>query len=165
MTTPNTVAPQLEVTIGGANPGSAGLTTGVYSANVAGAPVISSTTTTVEITPAVDVPETTVYKLLVPDVTTQSRAVSVINEVDGQINYISGVSATIGATLNRFSGVMDFLGSTRSGMEVSRSRIMDADFAEETSHLTASKIISQSSLALLAQANSQAKMVLQLLTP
>ncbi|MBF0188802.1 MAG: flagellin FliC, partial [Magnetococcales bacterium] len=44
-----------------------------------------------------------------------------------------------------------------------RSRIMDADIAAETSQLTKNSILQQAATAILAQANQQPQMALQLL--
>ncbi|MFN5938912.1 MAG: flagellin, partial [Polaromonas sp.] len=45
----------------------------------------------------------------------------------------------------------------------SRSRIMDADFAQETANLSRAQILSQAGSAMLAQANQMPQSVLSLL--
>ena len=44
-----------------------------------------------------------------------------------------------------------------------RSRIMDADYAQETANLARAQILQQAGSAMLSQANAQPQMVLQLL--
>jgi flagellin len=51
----------------------------------------------------------------------------------------------------------------RENQEASRSRIMDADFAEETARLTRAQILQQAGTAMLAQANALPNNVLSLL--
>lgn len=48
-------------------------------------------------------------------------------------------------------------------MSASRSRILDADYATETTNLARAQIISQAATAMLAQANQSAQTVLALL--
>lgn len=161
-TTP-TPAPTLDVVIGGNAPGKAGLTAGTKVATYPEAPLISTVTTTVEITPAIVVPETTVYTVTPPDVSTQTKAVETLTAVDRQLDFISKVRSDMGAALNRFDSIASNLGAQIGNLSSSRGRIVDADYAQETSQLSAAQIMSQSSTAMLAQANAQAKLVLSLL--
>ena len=47
--------------------------------------------------------------------------------------------------------------------QAARSRVMDTDYARETTELARTQIIQQAATAMLAQANVQAKQVLTLL--
>ena len=47
--------------------------------------------------------------------------------------------------------------------QASQSRIQDADFAQETSNLTKSQILSQAATSMLAQANASKQSLLALL--
>jgi flagellin len=48
-------------------------------------------------------------------------------------------------------------------LTAARSRIQDADFAEETAHFSKSKIVQQAGVSILAQANQQPNIALSLL--
>jgi flagellin len=55
------------------------------------------------------------------------------------------------------------LTESNQNMSASRSRILDTDYATETSNMAKSQIISQAATAMLAQANQSAQSVLSLL--
>jgi len=55
------------------------------------------------------------------------------------------------------------LSEASQNMSASRSRILDTDYATETSSLAKQQIISQAATAMLAQANQQPQSVLSLL--
>jgi len=55
------------------------------------------------------------------------------------------------------------LQSSIENQSAARSRIMDADFAQETSNLSRGQILQQAGTAMLAQANQSSQTVLSLL--
>ena len=65
--------------------------------------------------------------------------------------------------VNRLEFAVDNLNNISTNTSISRSRIMDTDYAEETSKLARTQIIQQVATAVLAQANPHQKMVLNLL--
>jgi flagellin len=60
-------------------------------------------------------------------------------------------------------GVITSLSASRENAEAARSRIMDADYAEETANLSRAQILQQAGVAMLAQANAMPQNVLSLL--
>ena len=58
---------------------------------------------------------------------------------------------------------MSNLTESTQNLSASRSRILDADYATETTNLARAQIISQAATAMLAQANQSAQTVLALL--
>jgi len=64
---------------------------------------------------------------------------------------------------NRIDSTVANLTNIVTNTESSRSRIVDADFAAETSNLTKAQILSQAATAMLAQANASKQSVLSLL--
>ena len=84
-------------------------------------------------------------------------------EIDSDIDTVSGLRATFGATQNRFEAVIASVQSYAENVSASRSRIQDADFAAETANLTKTQIMQQAGVAMLAQANSAPQNVLSLL--
>jgi flagellin len=102
-------------------------------------------------------------KIAAIDVTTQIGATKAIEAIDAAINSVSADQAKAGAYQNRLDAVVSNLTESTQNMSASRSRILDTDYATETSNLAKSQIISQAATAMLAQANQSAQSVLSLL--
>ena len=83
--------------------------------------------------------------------------------IDAAIQRATDARAEAGAQLNRLDSAARSLEASNIQARASRSRILDADFAQETAALTKAQILSQSSTAMIAQANAQAGVVLRLL--
>ena len=83
--------------------------------------------------------------------------------LDADIDDVSGLRATFGATQNRFEAVISSVQSYAENVSASRSRIQDADFAAETANLTKVQIMQQAGVAMLSQANLAPQNVLTLL--
>jgi len=86
-----------------------------------------------------------------------------IGELDLAMTAVSNQRANFGATQNRLIHAVDNLTNVVTNAEVTRSRIMDTDYAEATSELARTQIIQQAGTAMLAQANELPATVLQLL--
>lgn len=93
----------------------------------------------------------------------QSAANSAILLIDHAIDSVTSIRAKLGAYQNRFEAVIANLSSISLNTSVARSRILDADMAAETAKLTQSNIMQQAGTAILAQANQQPSLILQLL--
>jgi flagellin len=83
--------------------------------------------------------------------------------MDGALSSVASSRATTGAIQSRFEALVSNLQVTTENLTASRSRILDADFAEETAKLTRSQILQQAGTAMLAQANAAPQNVLALL--
>ncbi len=88
---------------------------------------------------------------------------SAINKIDGALDSVSVIRSELGAYQNRFESVIANLGNVAENTYSARSRIMDADIATETAKLTQNSIMQQAGSAMLAQANQQPRIALQLL--
>jgi flagellin len=97
------------------------------------------------------------------DVTTQQGASDAIRALDAAINQVSAAQAMSGALNNRLDVILNNLSEGLQNMSASRSRILDTDYATETSELAKQQIIQQAATAMLAQANQQPQVVLALL--
>ena len=97
------------------------------------------------------------------DVSTQSGAMVAIKAIDSAIDQISLQQSRAGAYQNRLDSVVSNLTESNQNMSASRSRILDTDYAQETTNLAKSQIISQAATAMLAQANQAGQSVLALL--
>ena len=89
----------------------------------------------------------------------------VIGQLDLAMTAVSNQRASFGAIQNRLVHAIDNLTNVVTNAEVTRSRIMDTDYAESTSELARTQIIQQAGTAMLAQANQLPSTVLQLLQP
>ena len=97
------------------------------------------------------------------DISSVAGADTALTSMDAALTAINSARANLGAIQNRFSSVVSTLQSTTENLSAARSRIMDADFAMETSSLTRGQILQQAGTAMLAQANSLPNNVLSLL--
>jgi len=97
------------------------------------------------------------------DISTASGAQSSLNILDKAINTVTDLRASMGAYQNRLSAAISNLETTSMNLQASRSRILDTDYAKETTNLAKSQIITQAATAMLAQANQSAQSVLALL--
>ena len=96
-------------------------------------------------------------------VDTASNANDTIVRVDAALTSVSSLRSTLGAIQNRFESTVTNLQTTAENLSASRSRVQDADFAEETAALTKNQILQQAGVAMLAQANALPNNVLALL--
>jgi flagellin len=96
-------------------------------------------------------------------IATVSGAQFAINWIDAGLNIVNDVRSSFGALQNRFESTVRNLQDSVEATEASRSRIRDADFAQETANLTRAQILQQAGVAMLAQANQQPQSVLSLL--
>ena len=86
-----------------------------------------------------------------------------IGKLDTAIQTVDTFRATLGAKINRMTSAADNLSNVSMNTSASRSRILDADYAQATTELARSQIIQQAATAMLAQANQQPQAVLSLL--
>ena len=96
------------------------------------------------------------------EVITGTQSVT-LGYLDTALARVSSHRATLGATMNRLEYAVDNLANVSQNTAASRSRILDADYASESTELARTQIIQQAGTAMLAQANQQAQSVLALL--
>ena len=96
-------------------------------------------------------------------VDSRANAQSALSALDGAIAKVSTQRATLGAQENRLQHKISNLQTTSENLQAAESRIRDVDMAEEISEYTKNNILLQVSTAMLTQANSSAKSVLELL--
>lgn len=96
-------------------------------------------------------------------VTTNANANTAMGYVDTAIDAVNTRRAALGAAISRLEHTVDNLENNAVNHAASRSRILDADYAAETTELARTQIIQQAGTAMLAQANQKTQSVLQLL--
>ena len=92
-----------------------------------------------------------------------TAAANSITGIDSALTIVNTKRAELGAMTNRLEYAADNLANVSQNTSASRSRILDADYASETTELARTQIIQQAGTAMLSQANQQAQSVLALL--
>ncbi len=96
-------------------------------------------------------------------IATQAGATAAIATIDKALSYVNAERSKLGAIENRLTHTVDNLTNIVTNTAASKSRIVDTDYANETTELARAQIISQAATAMLAQANQSAQGVLSLL--
>ena len=97
------------------------------------------------------------------DVSSQEGATAALSSIDEALGSVSLDRANLGAVQNRLEATVNNLSSNSINLVASRSRILDADFAAETTNLAKSQVLGQAAQAMLAQANQSQQQVMSLL--
>jgi flagellin len=97
------------------------------------------------------------------DIGDADGAQNALEVIDAAIASIDGSRSDLGAVQNRMNFTISNLSNIQSNVTDARSRIQDVDFASETAELTKQQILSQTSSAMLAQANQLPQTALSLL--
>lgn len=86
-----------------------------------------------------------------------------IQTIDYALSQLSRVRGDIGAVQNRFISAISSLSVASENLSAARSRVRDADVAQETAELTRNQILIQAGVSVLAQANQLPSVALSLL--
>ncbi len=105
----------------------------------------------------------TLYSIDDVDISTVEGASDAIRAIDGAIGQIDSMRGDLGALQNRFESTIANLQNVSENLSAARSRILDADIAQETSAMTKNNILQQAGVAILSQANQTPQLALQLL--
>jgi len=92
-----------------------------------------------------------------------TKGTSAVTAIDSAITAVNSQRATFGAAVNQLTYAVDNLANVKVNSEAARSRVLDTDYARETSELARTQIIQQAGTAMLAQANQLPQTVLSLL--
>ncbi|QBY42978.1 FliC/FljB family flagellin [Arsenophonus nasoniae] len=87
----------------------------------------------------------------------------ILSSLDDALTSVSGLRSSLGAMQNRFEAAVENLNNTINNLSSARSRIQDADFADEVSRLSNGQILQQAGTTVLAMANQSTQSVLSLL--
>ncbi len=98
------------------------------------------------------------------DVTAAGFGTGDLAKFDTALDAISTSRANLGAIQNRLESTVNNLTTKLVSLTDSRSRIEDADFSQETTVLAKAQILSQASMAMLAQANQSQQGILKLIS-
>ena len=94
---------------------------------------------------------------------TADNAQKIIEHMDKMIAVVDGQRADLGAIQNRLESSIRNQSNVAANEADARSRIRDADFAEESANLSQQSIIQQAAASMLMQANTRPQLGLSLL--
>ena len=95
--------------------------------------------------------------------TTATSISAIVDLMDSMISKVDGMRADLGALQNRLESSIRNQSNVAANEADARSRIRDADFAEESANLSQQSIIQQAAASMLMQANTRPQLGLSLL--
>ena len=102
-------------------------------------------------------------QLSAQNVLDQENARDAIRSIDSAISDVDSFRGSLGASQNRFENTINNLETSNTALTESRSRIQDADIAQQAAEQTQNNIRRQAASSVLAQANQNQQIALQLL--
>jgi flagellin len=97
------------------------------------------------------------------EIATSGAANTAIDTLATAIDSVSTVRSALGAVSNRLDHVYNNLANVSTNTKAAQGRIMDTDFAAESSNMTSSQMLLQAGTAMLKQSNSTSSLVMSLL--
>ena len=97
------------------------------------------------------------------DILTSGSADASLTTLSSAIDSVNSNRAGLGASMSRLEYAADNLQNVAQNSASARSRVLDADYASETTELARTQIIQQAATAMLAQANQSQQAILALL--
>ena len=83
------------------------------------------------------------------DISTRESASLAMTVVDAALETLAGVRGGLGAVANRLESTISNLMNISENTSASMSRVMDADFAAESTRLARAQVLQQASVAIL----------------
>lgn len=93
----------------------------------------------------------------------QTAANTTIDTIADAIDAVGAIRSSLGAAANRLDHVYNNLSNVSTNTQAATGRIMDTDFAAESSNMTQSQMLLQAGTAMLKQSNSTSSLVMSLL--
>jgi len=97
------------------------------------------------------------------ELTAAGSASTTIDKLSDAIDSVSTVRSALGAVSNRLDHIYNNLANVSTNTKAATGRIVDTDFAAESSNMTSSQMLLQAGTAMLKQSNSTSSLVLSLL--
>lgn len=88
---------------------------------------------------------------------------AIITTISGALDAVGTLRSSLGAASNRLDHVYNNLSNMRTNTEQARGRILDVDYATETSNMTSKQMLMQASTSMLKQSSSMSQLVLSLM--
>jgi flagellin len=97
------------------------------------------------------------------DLSSVTNASAALATIDAAIDSVSSQRGGLGAHQNRLMSSVRSIATNQENLSAAESRIRDVDVAQETADLTRNAILQQAAVSVLAQANVQPQLALNLL--
>jgi flagellin len=94
---------------------------------------------------------------------TRAMAAEKLATIDTALGKVASTRATLGSQQSRLTSAISNIGIQVENYKSANSRIRDVDFASATAAFTQNKILAQAGASVLAQANQEPEIVMQLL--
>jgi len=151
ITVTNTADPSnTTIVVGGAAPGVAGLAAGSYASAATGLTATVQQSASGYLDPHVDV-------------STLQGVEEALVYLDKKIDFVSSLRSLLGANQQRIEHAIQGINNRSESLGAARSRVVDADYAHESSQLLRRRILQEAGNAMLAQANTETRRALILL--
>src|SRR5690606_19630209 len=95
--------------------------------------------------------------------TTATEAQTAMDNVEDLLDTISEMRSAFGANINRLNHTNNNLANMKDNTDMSKGRIMDADFAMESANMSKNSMLMQSGISMLKQAGQMPGLVMSLL--
>ncbi|MGY3866791.1 lateral flagellin LafA [Aeromonas bivalvium] len=93
----------------------------------------------------------------------QTKASDAITATTNLLDQIGSVRSSFGANINRLEHTVNNLSNMKENTDMANGRIMDADFAQETTNMTKNQMLMQAGMSVLSNSNQMTGMVTSLL--
>ena len=93
----------------------------------------------------------------------QGTASDAITATTNLLDQIGAVRSSFGANINRLEHTVNNLSNMKENTDMANGRIMDADFAQETTNMTKNQMLMQAGMSVLSNSNQMTGMVTSLL--
>ncbi|MBS4701448.1 lateral flagellin LafA [Aeromonas media] len=93
----------------------------------------------------------------------QTKASDAITATSNLLDQIGSVRSSFGANINRLEHTVNNLSNMKENTDMANGRIMDADFAQESTNMTKNQMLMQAGMSVLSNSNQMTGMVTSLL--
>ncbi|PTT50363.1 lateral flagellin LafA, partial [Aeromonas sp. HMWF014] len=93
----------------------------------------------------------------------QTKASAAITATSDLLDQIGSVRSSFGANINRLEHTVNNLSNMKENTDMANGRIMDADFAQESTNMTKNQMLMQAGMSVLSNSNQMTGMVTSLL--
>jgi flagellin len=100
---------------------------------------------------------------IVAGIGNQTKASDAITATSDLLDQIGAVRSSFGANINRLEHTVNNLSNMKENTDMANGRIMDADFAQESTNMTKNQMLMQAGMSVLSNSNQMTGMVTSLL--
>ncbi|MEH8198627.1 flagellin [Aeromonas allosaccharophila] len=102
-------------------------------------------------------------EILKDGLTDQTSAQAAMGKMEEFMQDITSVRSSLGANINRLEHTVNNLSNMKENTDIAKGRIMDADFATESTNMTKNQMLMQAGMSVLTKSNEMTGMVTGLL--